>query len=779
MNCATVESCLATISEYFGAQQLGQPFIVNVENYGDYKQLRERMESDANKQCFYVSDYTFGEGELPNIEAALRDAAQPGNHVLLGLSQALMLQSEKIVAEQLAKVVNRNVHSYLLVIVCQCRNQLQPLVRRDPRLARRIAFVEGKSVPIPSLRITYDSSTSHGKEVLHGVNQFLQRFERTGATRPSSFMEYAVVTMLSQDFFSDSLMPVRLCKSSYDTLCGMYGEMAASTRESYGTEEQWDTLLEACSSSDDIHEALGKAVKSKSTLEETVVEYIDSDDEYSLWALWLTLKLNGCQKNEYLDLVIKRTEHVLELAETIYDEILNLSPDDQLFKLAYEQRRELLSQMHRNLSLLQDYCGLAGAKGRQEAYYLTDLTEMERYRFICCLANYEYNREELESITSLYSLDLNDYVAEYSFDESNTSVPSGQERLRGELTSYFEAYKLQKLTNRLNPEFLNKVTSIALDRPYNMLQPRSSIIAHMNRDDADAYFFDALGVEYLSFITRAFRRRGLLCEVSVGRCELPSITSCNKDFEQYFPGIKKNEGLDELKHHSAIYDYRKRHEPIHIFDELAIITKLIKDIEMELTSQQAKKVVIISDHGASRLAVLYDHEEQATKLELEEKGEHSGRCCKSAEDPRLDGVAYENGYAVLANYDRFKGSRRANLEVHGGATLEEVVVPVMQITLPPERQRLSFAESVIVLRQKDKVTLRLYAAVALGDPKIRVEGKFYQGSIEQDARWSTFVLPDIRRSGEYEAEIYDGNTPMNFTLTFTVQRATGREKKLF
>ena len=43
----------------------------------------------------------------------------------------------------------------------------------------------------------------------------------------------------------------------------------------------------------------------------------------------------------------------------------------------------------------------------------------------------------------------------------------------------------------------------------------------------------------------------------------------------------------------------------------------------------------------------------------------------------------ENGYWVLANYDRFKGGRPANIEVHGGATLEEVTVPVIEITYSP------------------------------------------------------------------------------------------------
>ena len=36
---------------------------------------------------------------------------------------------------------------------------------------------------------------------------------------------------------------------------------------------------------------------------------------------------------------------------------------------------------------------------------------------------------------------------------------------------------------------------------------------------------------------------------------------------------------------------------------------------------------------------------------------------------------------TLSDYGRFKGSRKANVEVHGGASLEEVIVPIITLTL--------------------------------------------------------------------------------------------------
>ncbi len=58
------------------------------------------------------------------------------------------------------------------------------------------------------------------------------------------------------------------------------------------------------------------------------------------------------------------------------------------------------------------------------------------------------------------------------------------------------------------------------------------------------------------------------------------------------------------------------------------------------------------------------------------KGKHSGRCCPCAEaDVKSEYATQDNGYWVSANYDRFKGGRKASVEVHGGATLRRGCYP--------------------------------------------------------------------------------------------------------
>ena len=125
-------------------------------------------------------------------------------------------------------------------------------------------------------------------------------------------------------------------------------------------------------------------------------------------------------------------------------------------------------------------------------------------------------------------------MKKFSFDSVNTKLPKDDDAFRQELTQYFEDYKVQKLMNRIDPKFLALVDQYAVSRPYNKLQPRSSIISHMNKKGMRLFFVDALGVEYLAFILAKCEEYGLVADVSIGHCELPSITVKNKEFLQYF-----------------------------------------------------------------------------------------------------------------------------------------------------------------------------------------------------------------------------------------------------
>lgn len=156
------------------------------------------------------------------------------------------------------------------------------------------------------------------------------------------------------------------------------------------------------------------------------------------------------------------------------------------------------------------------------------------------------------------------------------------------------------------------------------------------------------------------------------------------------------------------------------------------------------------DHGASRLAVLRRKEE---KYETDTKGEHSGRCCKLFEPYDLPFAAEENGYLVLADYGRFKGCRSANVEVHGGASLEEVVVPVIELTLKNGNIEVSLVEPSITVDYRNGAVITLFSKSELNDVSIVMSGTRYS-AVKIDANHYRVTLTDLKRAGEYPADVY-------------------------
>ena len=214
------------------------------------------------------------------------------------------------------------------------------------------------------------------------------------------------------------------------------------------------------------------------------------------------------------------------------------------------------------------------------------------------------------------------------------------------------------------------------------------------------------------------------------------------------------EELDIVKHSDAGgYNFENNDLPIHLVKELDIIAKVIDKAATELVLRHYKRILIASDHGASRLAVLRRKEE---KYETDTKGEHSGRCCKLFEPYDLPFAAEENGYLVLADYGRFKGSRAADVEVHGGASLEEVVVPVIELTLKNGSIEVSLIEPTVTVDFRTGTAITLFSKNELMDVSIVLRGTRYS-AVKIDANHYKVDLPDIKRAGEYPADVYVGD----------------------
>lgn len=775
MYCKTVNECFQEINAYCADKPWGHPLLVNLENFDDFQTVLQRLEADVSKQCIYVSQFTQKNG-LPIIDDAIAKITGRDTFVLVGASQAAMLKDDTAVDALVDELLGLSISGHTIVLLNHCKKYIDRYLQRDPRYDRRVVLVEGSTSPLPQIKLTNNEAVCVGFKPLNGIPGLLKYMEKMDDAKLQSHPTLTVLTNFKTSLFGQSLYSVTESAGIYDAVCQKYPDLVL-TKNEYGTQAQWGWLLNSMKGVDTFSAFICSNFGSTSNLITHLDNVLETGDKNKLWLLWLAMQVFGAGSNKYVTRIIANSDSVDTFERSLYSELLRVKYDDPMFDTYYAERKRILDSIPENLPYIDDYCDQLGMHGKYAVFYLTAASERERYELVKSLSIYDYSEDKIGSILKNGFPDIYSYMQPFAFDVLNTKLPEVDSSLRGEMTAYFAKYKYQKLTNRIFDEFISKVNDHAVDRPFMKLQPRSSIVSKLDKDNTGFFFFDALGVEYLAYIQSKCEKYGLVSEFAIGRCELPSITSANKEFENTCPNVKKISDLDELKHHSMVYDYATCPYPIHLFRELEIIDAELRRIQTQLAQGTIQKAVILSDHGASRLAVLYG-KESASNIELAEKGVHSGRCCKIDEDPNLPQASYEDGYAVLANYERFKGSRAANLEVHGGATLEEVLVPVITLIRKPDNITYCFVDPVIKFKMGQDARITLFSNMPMKQPRIQVNGIFYDGTFVGDKKHAEFVMPELKRTNSYEALVYDGDKNVGITLSFSIERAT-KQKNLF
>jgi len=487
----------------------------------------------------------------------------------------------------------------------------------------------------------------------------------------------------------------------------------------------------------------------------------DSLDDFDLlnWRTYLRLSLKPVT-NMYLKKVMEASANYDQYKKRIFDVLLDIPKKSKEFFSLYGERKELLKDLIG--SDVSNYVAMSLQKDTDRIYYLTDNTSVERFAIIEELSKLGDIPKELPVIYPALNMYLTDYI--FSCKNADVFIP------------YFSQYKRLKLTNTISEKFLDEVIDLATDgnRVYTGLDTRESIIEKLNNGKNELYWIDALGVEYLGYIQTMAKELGLLLTIQIGRAVLPTLTCLNRDFYDEWKGGKtQTKRLDDIKHKGdQKFSYETQKLPIHLAEELKVIDEALIWAKDELLQNRTSKVVIASDHGASRLAVISNIE---NKWEMATTGLHSGRCCPTNEiDEKPETATDEHGFWVLANYDRFKGGRKASVEVHGGASLEEVLVPIIEICLAKGTIELKNLTDTAWSSWDEDPFIEIFSPAKFNKLFLRLNGRLYQ-SISIGENRHRIIFDDFKRSGAYTAEVLDGDNLIG-EVTFRIEKRSGKSK---
>ncbi|MDO4575195.1 MAG: BREX-4 system phosphatase PglZ [Planctomycetia bacterium] len=752
MLCREVQNYISTAK--------GLPFfyVVGDEDYGLV--LEELKQADIS--IVRMSDLCFKEDKFPSVDELVdffrtSDVDYRDNKfVVVGLGEYLALRGSAIADKELHRLKNTTLGNARAILLLRgVSEQATRIIRNDNKmLDQQRAYISVN--PLTNISIT-NIPSDVGLVAETGVKHLLRALE-DGAIGNV----YASTTLV----LDSALFPVRTHSGAYSVVKLLVESFTLDGK--LGTEEQWQHLLKDLSKcSKNI-----RSVFDKNGIEERIADdlYLAvSGMEYQNWLVFLYFKLNAEQiQNSYLKLVVNETLNFEDFKTNLIVKITEISHNDQRFRQLYDERKKLLKGFPEEDIAI--FVKANESDTKESIYRLTDNTLLEKKATVKWITRNGFS----EAISYVYPA-LDAYLKKYIF---NCPV------LASELTEYFDSYKRQKVSNRISDDFAILVEKYASGISYAQLPTRDNAIkAIADKNSAYLYWIDALGVEYLSYITALAKKRGLSIHIDIVRSDLPTITSINKQFYEQWTGGKKykEEQLDNIKHKDkGGYFFTDDEDPIHIPAELKVIENALNRAAMELGLHNCKSFVIASDHGASRLAVI---KKQEVPYETDTKGEHSGRCCKAFEGCDVPYKVEDNGFIILSDYGRFRGSRPANVEVHGGASLEEIVVPVITLTLKKQvgvQITVIHPENIIANRHNG-VTLDLYISDVESADNISLvmEDKLYLGKSEDGTHY-TFWLKDIKRAktNPYTADVFDGADLIG-SVSFKVRGKTATVKDDF
>ena len=730
MLCEAVKSYLANAK--------GVPFFYAVGDE-NYNQILSELKQNS-VIVDRISDFCPKDDKFPDIDdvidyfRTLDTDYRQNKHVLIGLGEYLALRGSAFAEKILRRLDKTTLGTARVVLLLRCvTQQVNALQMDDNRIVEQNRlYIEENAVS--SVTVTCTSYFSQ-KDVAIGVKKLLHDLE-DGLSRN--------IHAISALDFSQSLVPVSYIKTPFEAI--QHVIPGVELTDSMGTTAQWEQFYQELLRCNGSLDKLFSRYDCADDFEEDIYEKC-AGLEFKNWVFYISLKQNYDRiQNDYLAYVVANTDCYEDLRINLLTGIVHIPRSDGRFHNLYTERKKLVKGFPE--SEIAAFIRENQIDPMESIYRYTDNTKMEREAIISWVAQHGYIAE----IEIIYPA-LAQYLGEYVFDCGGLS---------DELTKYFKQYRLMKVTNQITPEFLEQVEQNAQKLPYTHLETRDSAILRIpDKKDAFLYWIDALGVEYLSYIAILAKKKGLSIHVDIAYVELPTITSINKGFFEKWAGSKKEKEprLDEIKHkEEGGYFYRPGQAPVHLASELEVIRKSIERAATELAMHTCKTFVIASDHGASRLAVIHHQEE---KYDTDTKGEHSGRCCKEFADADLPQAICENGYLVLADYGRFKNSRAANVEVHGGASLEEVIVPIITLSLKKQ------CDLIIELLNADEVycdrrlgtTIQLYISDADNTQSISVviDEKRYAAKGSDKTHYEVNLYDMRRAKKNVSAAIYDGD----------------------
>ena len=359
-----------------------------------------------------------------------------------------------------------------------------------------------------------------------------------------------------------------------------------------------------------------------------------------------------------------------QIATQIFDEPLDEASTSQRLALLKEARRQqvqLKSLAEQKVKAKLSAMAADPERGPLFAMkYMSPLTLSEQCLMVEWVGQGKIEKNDIKNLfPELYAYLL------------PSSIKTGKGN--GWTNEYFQEYCLSKVGNQETGSLAKKLkelngSQVSFETWRDGFKTVKTLMH--NRQDIDIYYWiDGLGVDWIPFMTQVIDKHKadgvFLNEIYVAASELPTVTSVNKTkLDELANGkLEKIGDVDKFAHTQKTY-------PAYLVKEFRIVEDAISKV---LSLYNGKKIAFVSDHGISYMAQF------GAGLNLAGvETDHAGRCghwLKGSAQTDNNYIVLDDGQTLCSlNNNSLSAKTPMGQGAHGGATPEEVLVPIIIVS---------------------------------------------------------------------------------------------------
>lgn len=535
----------------------------------------------------------------------------------------------------------------------------------------------------------------------------------------------------------------------------------ATLTKSMGTREQWLSLIPFVEDGVSLDLTINRAFNQVSFDPLTCLSKWDALSNNEKWLLQLRNAVYP-ERDTYYTYALSKCADISEFPESLQNSILECT-NSVLFDKWLDERKALLRRLPQMKYGSSFWKRMEALSDDTQLQILSNETHEERVKII------EIVSKKLNNGTSLDSI-LFDVQTKYPDLALYLSEPKHIDDSR--MRDYISKYKINKVKNEYSKEFSKYAESLDIYE----YDTRNTILNGI-KHSVDAYYLwmDGMGLEWIDLLLEKIESKTVALGkpiIKIGTAAIPTVTSVN--MEKMDPATLSGKKFDKLDYVSHIKDKSDINYYSLIAKQFDIIEEIADIVIAAASNNSTKDIVITADHGMSRMAALGFHYGQ--KISAPDNADvynHGRYCYLNDSKAKVPNTIRSGDYLAFSNHDHFSVSGFAPGEIHGGASPEEVLVPIIHFSKKRNNLKSSVSYSLLntnyYRNNNGMVDLKFKTKGLVNSAFVMVNGKKYKAIKTDENDW-TAEIDGLETDRIYSLKIMLNNLNSNKTEHITIKR---------